>query len=60
MAVKMKESDEMFAVKKMKKSYIVKTKYIKYIQNERKVMEEVCKDHPFLIGLKFVKFHFVS
>jgi hypothetical protein len=28
--------------------------YIKYIQNEKRVMEEVCNKHPFLVGLDFV------
>ena len=31
--------------------------YIKYIQNEKRVMEEVCNKHPFLVGLEFVKIH---
>lgn len=54
LAVMKKDSKKLYAMKKMKKSYIIKTKYIEYIMNERKIMEEACKGHPFLVSLQFV------
>jgi len=51
MAVMKKDTKVLYAMKKMKKSYILETKYIQYIMNERAIMEEACKDHPFLVGL---------
>ena len=42
LALRKRDTGEIYAVKKMKKSLIVESKYIKYIENERKVMEEVC------------------
>ena len=34
-----KDTKRLYAMKKMKKSYIIKTNFIKFIMNERKVME---------------------
>ena len=54
MALKKKGTNDLYAVKKMKKSYIVDTNFVKYIKNERKMMEDITS-HPFLIGLEFVR-----
>jgi len=46
-----KDTERLYAMKKMKKSYIIETKYIDFIMNERKVMEKACYNHPFLVSL---------
>jgi hypothetical protein len=46
-----KDTKKLYAMKKMDKSYIIKTNYAKFIMTERKVMEKATRNHPFLVSL---------
>ena len=49
--VKKRETDEIFAMKVLKKSHIEKRKYEKYVLTERNVLVDI--EHPFLIKMKY-------
>ena len=51
--VKNKNSDQLYAMKKMRIDNIIENDYVRLIKNERVVMEKACEGHPFLVGLEF-------
>jgi hypothetical protein len=49
--VRLRESNELFAMKVVSKQYLVKKNTVSYMHSERDIMTRV--DHPFLVSLKW-------
>ena len=52
MLVEKKDSGRKYAMKSLRKKFLIDSKTIENTMNERKILEKV--KHPFLVGLDFV------
>ena len=51
MQVRKKDTGEIFAMKTLKKSVLVKRKHVEHTQTEREILQQI--DHPFIVSLRY-------